>query len=351
MFQGQGYAESPGPAGGTWLVINTADFRPFVITNYKGSETRGTSFRDLAVWQQQPAVSSAQWVPIDYPFVWTFDNMYGGASFDNIFLSNVTRGISCNLVGRLEIGYMKGQCYDTMVYIDQAEDVCHINYLESWFFTTSAPQVAAYMMEHYDPIRLGRVDGIYINNLFVFCARAGIHCVQTRFGNAKFVLGIFGCDHARYGVWFDHVDYQTNGTDISVIAQIGTNHVRWQNGGGVIPGGAQIMIENSHRIKLQITNTNAGFVDGSVIQVSGADNELTVSLASFSQFNLGTHPTPAPAMFCGNSTGGGPNTIEVSQPVKISHNNGGGVFGTDGNGQFVDPRARLASYMAEQRKG
>ena len=242
MFQGQGYAEAPGPSGGTWLLINTADFLPFTVTNTHGNETRGTSFKDMAIWQQQPH-STPGWKPVDYPFVFTLSQLAGGAEFDNIFLCDVTRGISAEGVGRLNIGYLKGQCYDTMVYIDGAEDVCHIDFIESWFFVTADQNVADYMMANFDTLRLGRVDGLILNQIFVFCSRAGIHCIQTNLGNAKIIVGGLYADHSRYALWFDHVAYQVNETDVSVVNQLASNHVRFARHGGGSPMAGSAMGE------------------------------------------------------------------------------------------------------------
>ena len=346
MFQGQGYAEAPGPSGGTWLLIITSGFQPFTITNTHGNETRGTSFKDLAVWQQQPP-SKPGWAAIDYPFVFTLDKLAGGAEFDNIYLCNVTRGISAYFSGRLNIGYLKGQCYDTMVYIDGAQDVCHIDFIESWFFVTADQNMADYMMENFDTLRLGRVDGLILNQIFVFCSRAGIHCVQTKLGNAKIVVGGLYADHSRYALWFDHCIFQTNETDVSAINQVGSNHVRFdrKGGGAAIVGGAMVKIENCQRTKLQMTNVNAGFLDSSALQVSGSDNQVSIGQAWFQQFNMGRHTPAAPAIMLEDSAGSPPNIVETSQPIRIANSSGGGVIMAAGNSQFHDPDSRTRKLL------
>lgn len=348
-IQGQGYAEAPAPSGGTWLIITTSGFQPITVTNNTpGGETRGTTFRDLAVWQPQPPLRSG-WAPTDYPFVFMLDQMAGGVEFDNLYLCNVTRGIHAHLVGRLNIGYLKGQCYDTMVFIEEAYDTCRIEYIESWFFVTHDINVSAYMLDYYDPLRLGRVDGIYINNMFVFCARAGIHCIQQTAGTAQFMLGTFGCDHARYGIWFDRCVYDQNGTFFSTINQIVSNHVRWQpegGGGTPIPGGCQIMMQACTRLSLQINMTSCGFVDGSIIQVSGSENRLFIGMALFSQFNRGQHTPPAPAFYLMDSGPARPNLVQMSQPAVIDNSSGGSVFATDGNGLYREPQTLLEAHGA-----
>ncbi len=344
MIQGQGYAEAPGPSGGTWLLITTTGFQPFTVTNNTpNSETRGTTFRDLAVWQKQPR-PAPNWAPTDYPFVFTLDQMSGGIEFDNVFLCDVTRGIHSRFVGRLNIGYLKGQCYDTMVFVEEAYDTCHIEYLESWFFVTSDVNVSDYMLAHYDPLRLGRVDGIYINNMFVFGARAAIHCIQQKAGCAQFMLGIFGCDHARYAIWFDHITYDE--TFYSTINQITSNHVRWEQGGGAasLPGGCQIMIDHCTRLRLQINMTSSAWVDGSIMRVSGTDNRLFIGLAWFSHFNRGQHTPPSPAFYLEDSGNRWPNLVQMSQPVEVENASGGTVFGSNGNGVFRDPHSLFESY-------
>lgn len=342
-IQGQGYGESPGPSGGTWLVMNTANFQPFMVTNLKGNETRGTSFRDLAVYQIQPP-SRPGWAPTDYPFVFKLDQLAGGVEFHNIYFCNVTRGIHSYQVGRLNIGYMKGQCYDTMVYIETALDVCRIDQLESWFFVTGDQYVADYMADNYDAIRLGRADGVFINMLFVFCARAGIHCVQQKVGCAQFVINAYSGDHIRYAVWFDHCNFVNAGP--STITSISSSSNMPHAGVKTFPGGGQIKVENCAHLRLFVLSASCALIDGSVIQVTGNDNKLFLGAIWYDRFNQGKHTPPAPAVFIGDSGGAPPNIVTASQPVEVQNSNGGGSFGTEGNGVFIDPSTRFAEFLA-----
>ncbi len=343
-IQGQGYGESPGPTGGTWLVINTANFQPFTVINGRsGDDTRGTTFRDLAVYQVQPP-SRPGWTPTDYPFVFKLDQLAGGVEFHNIFFCNVTRGVHSYQVGRLNIGYMKGQCYDTMVYVESALDVCRIDQLESWFFVTGDQHVVEYMSANYDAIRLGRADGVFINMLFVFCARAGIHCVQEKSGCAQFVVNAYSGDHIRYAVWFDHCSFNSAGP--STITSISSSSNIPYQGETTFPGGGQIKVENCAHLRLFVLSASCALIDGSVIQVTGNDNKLFLGTIWYERFNQGKHTPPAAAVYVGDSGGGPPNIVTASQAVEVQNCNGGGSFATEGNGVFIDPSVRFAQFLA-----
>lgn len=261
---GQGYTEGPNPAMGTWIKITSATFTPFLIEN---SNARGTIFRDFAVWQQQPT-SAPGWTPTAYPFVFDIENTLGEVTFDHILLAGVTNGIKDFNSGRFHIQSLVGQVYTTGIFIDQCQDIPRIDYVHFWTYVTSDSNFIAYQEAHLDTILLGRVDGIYLGDIFALAERAVIHLENTGNGiTSKAYISNLYADFAQYGIWIDN----TSASSSIQVANATTQHNDFNNGATPLANSAGLEVDSNSNI-VQIGNWRTNLVQSSAFNITGTSN-------------------------------------------------------------------------------
>ena len=179
ILQGAGFTEGPTVASGTWLTIDATGFTPFTFT---GVAARGSVVRDLAIRQTHAAAQAPGWAPTDYDFVFRIQDCLGAVDFDNVFLCAVNRGIWCDNSGRLTIQRLRGQVFTTGIEMDRAYDVSRIEHVHFWPFATANDDVVRWQQQNQDTLVFRRVDGLFMDDVFVLGARAAVRFAGSAFG-------------------------------------------------------------------------------------------------------------------------------------------------------------------------
>ncbi|CAH0220359.1 glycoside hydrolase family 55 protein [Roseomonas sp. CECT 9278] len=324
IFQGAGFTEGPSVASGTWLTINQTGFTPFTFT---GTAARGSVVRDLAVRQTHTAPIGPSWAPTDYDFVFRVQDCLGAVDFDNVFLCAINRGIWIDNSGRFNIQRLRGQVYTTGIEIDRGFDAGRIQHVHFWPFASAADDVVRWQQANQDAIVLRRVDGIFMDDLFVFGARSGLRFTSSASGTArKFYIGSYYSDFTQYGAWID-------GTNVvGQIANATTQSELFNSGGAVYPGGSGIRIDGSN-VRLQIGNFRADDSESNAIRINGTGNRLDVfsfRAEFYNRLNDGSA-----AIHVANVAAGTPNAVFLGSPALLGNGNGGPLINTGTNGHIA----------------
>ena len=102
------------------------------------------------------------------------EDCLGGVDFDNVFLSNVTRGIHARNSGRLDIRRLRGQVLRTGVEIDQCLDIPRIHSVHFWPFWSSDDNIIRWEMKTHGKwkSRMTEVQAHYPHLVIVRLTRA-----------------------------------------------------------------------------------------------------------------------------------------------------------------------------------
>lgn len=333
ILQGMGFTEGPNAADGTWITINTTGFTPFTFT---GTSARGSAVRDIAFRQTHPNLAPG-WTPTNYDFVFRVQDCLGAVDFRNVFLCSINRGIFCDNSGRLNVERLRGQVFTTGIEIDRCFDIPRVNYVHFWTFGTSDANVLGYQQQNFDALLLRRVDGIFMDDIFVLGARSVFRFATSASGTTtKFYLGNGYADFAKYSLWIE-------GNDVSgQIANLTTQGELTTPPGAPIPGGTGIRIDGSNA-RIQIANLRIDAVETNAIQVNGANNRLDIFSLRVEKANLANNASPAINLL--NVGAGTPNQIYLGSPALIANSNGAALLnaGTNGFVASMSPAGSIAT--------
>jgi hypothetical protein len=323
IFQGAGFTEGPNVADGTWLTINQTGFTPFTFT---GTAARGSIVRDLAVRQVHTAPIGPSWAPTDYDFVFRVQDCLGAVDFDNVFLCAINRGIWIDNSGRFNIQRLRGQVYTTGIEVDRGFDAGRMQHVHFWPFASAAVDVVRWQQANQDSIVLRRVDGIFMDDLFLFGARSGLRFSSSVSGSArKFYVGNYYSDFTRYGIWID-------GTGVvGQIANITTQSELFDSGGAAYVGGSGIRIDGNNT-RLQIGNIRVDDAESNSIRVNGTGNRLDIfsfRAEFYNRLNDGSA-----AIHVANVPVGSPNAVFLGSPALLGSGNAGPLVNT-GTNSFI----------------
>ncbi|BDG73449.1 glycoside hydrolase family 55 protein [Roseomonas fluvialis] len=323
IFQGAGFTEGPNVASGTWLTINQTGFTPFTFT---GIASRGSVVRDLAVRQTHTAPVGPGWAPTDYDFVFRVQDCLGAIDFDNVFLCAINRGIWIDNSGRFNIQRLRGQVYTTGIEIDRGFDAGRLQHVHFWPFVSAADDVVRWQQQNQDSIVLRRVDGIFMDDLFLFGARSGLRFSTSASGTArKFYIGKYYSDFTQYGVWIDG-----NGV-AGQIANMTTQSELFNSGGAAYVGGGGIRIDGNNA-RVQIGNLRIDDAESNSIRVNGTGNRLDIfsfRAEFYNRLNDGSA-----AIHVANVPVGTPNAVFLGSPALLGGGNGGPLVNS-GTNSFV----------------
>lgn len=329
---GQGYYEEFGPGCGTWILIDQTGFTPFTIS---GGHAIGTILRDFGVYQTQPipsATPGTPWSPTPYNYVFSFSNMNGGFIIDNVFLANITQGVSINGCGHFEIRKLTGQCYQNGVTIDNCYDQPRLEYLRFWPYQSNNINVLTYQQANFDALTLGRCDGAFIGDIFAYAARAVIHGVQGANGPPQFTFNNLSGDRVAYGLWLDGLS--NNGTIILIQgSNMYTNNVSVGNGGVPVAQGWAIYANVNNFVDLQIANVYITYSMNSAIEWLGSANTLSIANLTANSYNFSQ--TNQPAIAVGACPLADWSNMVLIGTARLINGHGGLVTGTAGNAVAV----------------
>ena len=328
-LQGQGYYEEFGPGSGSWILIDKTGFTPFTIS---GGNAIGTILRDFAVFQTQPtflANPGVAWSPTAYTYVFSFVNMNGGFVVDNVFLSNVTKGISINGCGHFELRRVTGQCFQNGVTIDNCYDQPRIDYLRFWPYQSNNINVLTYQQANFDALTIGRCDGCFIGDIFAFAARAVIHAVQGANGPPQFTFNYLGGDQVRYGLWLDNLS--NYGTVILIQgSNLYCNNISVSQAGVPVAQGWAVYANVNNFVDLQIANAYVTYTQASAIEWLGNANTLSIANLTAYAYNFGL--TNAPAVHVGATTSNNWSNCAIIGTARLINGHGGLAAMATGNG-------------------
>lgn len=331
-LQGAGYTEGPGPADGTWLIVDTLGFTPFT---FSGPGARGSAVRDLAVYQPHGAAQVPGWVPTNYDFVFRIQDCLGAVEFDNVFLCGVNRGIWCDNSGRLTIERLRGQVFTTGIEIDRAFDTCRIEHVHFWPFAAPDDDVVRWQQLNTDAIVCRRVDGIFIDDVFVLAARSVLRFASSASGiTQKFSVGDLYADFALNGIWVEG-----NGTS-GQIANASMQCELFNGAAAPLPGSHGIRID-ANNTRIQVGNLRVDDAESNAVRVNGVGNRLDIfsfRAEFYNQLNNGSA-----AIHVANAATGTPNAVFLGSAALLSNGNGGPLTNAGTNGHVASgaPAGRI----------
>ena len=332
IMQGAGFNEGPAAGVGTWLTIDQTGFTPFTFT---GPSARGSVVRDLAVRQTHNAAVGPAWTPTNYDFVFRIQDCLGGVDFDNVMLCGINRGIWIDNSGRFNIQRLRGQVSTTGIEIDRSFDTGRIQHLHFWPFAQPAVDVVRWQQANQDALVLRRVDGVFMDDLFVFAARSGLRFRSSASGiTQKFYIGSYYSDFTQYGLWVD------SNNVAGQIANITTQSELFDAGGAAYAGGNGIRIDGNNA-RIQIGNLRVDDAESNPIRVNGVGNRLDIFSFRAEYFN--TLNDGSAAIHVANVPSGTPNAVFLGSPALLGNGNGGPLVnsGTNGYVALAAPAGRL----------
>jgi len=321
IFQGAGFTEGSNTADGTWFSITTTGFTPFTFT---GGGARGSAVRDIAVRQVHSATQDASWAPTDYDFVFRVQDCLGLVEFRNVFFASINRGIWCDNSGRLNIEGLRGQVFTTGIEIDRSYDTCRIQHVHFWPFGTADDDVVRWQQQYCDAIVMRRVDGIFLDDLFVLGARSMLRFASSASGSAKkFYVGNLYSDFVLYSIWVE-------GNNVTGQIANATTQSEIFNGGGQPLAGSNGVRIDGNNARLQIGNLRLDDSQSNGIRVNGSGNRLDIfslRVEYYNQLNDGSA-----AIHLANVASGTPNAVYLGSPVLLSNGNSGPLMNSGTNG-------------------
>lgn len=321
-LQGAGFTEGPNESNGTWLKIDQTGFTPFT---FSGAMARGSIVRDIAVRQYHSPSFTASWAPTNYDYVFRVQDCLGAVDFENIFLVAVNRGIWCDNSGRMSIKRLRGQVFTRGVEVDRCYDICRLEHVHFWTFHTDNGQVVTWQQNNQDALVFSKVDGVFLDDIFVLGARSTLRFTASASGvTTKFYASNIYADFSKYGIWIDG-----NGVE-GRIANITTQGELFTAGAPVpVAGAAGILIDSSN-VRLQIGNMRVDAVESNAIRVNGNDNRLDIFAFRVEYFNRLNDGSAAIQL--ANVNVGNPNQVYLGSPALLGNGNSGPLMNTNTNG-------------------
>ncbi|MCA3324219.1 MAG: hypothetical protein INF75_01510 [Roseomonas sp.] len=322
MLQGAGFTEGPTEANGTWLKIDQTGFTPFTFT---GPMARGSIVRDIAVRQYHSTSFTASWAPTDYDYIFRVQDCLGAVDFENILLVTVNRGIWCDNSGRMSIKRLRGHVFTRGVEVDRCLDICRLEHVHFWTFGTDNGHVVTWQQNNQDALVFRRVDGVFLDDIFVLGARSTLRFSSSASGvTTKFYGSNIYADFSKYGIWIDGNDVEGR------IANITTQGELYTAGGPVPVTGATGILIDSNNVRLQIGNLRVDDSESNAIRVNGSNNRLDIfafRAENFNRLNDGSA-----AIHLANVSVGNPNQVYLGSPALLGNGNSGPLVNATTNG-------------------
>jgi hypothetical protein len=294
-LEGQGaspYVASPGTIGaGSWLYFDHTG-QGITIQNSTQTEMSGVRLLGFGSIRNQPS-PAAGWGPAanDYDIYINNADVY----IDEVLLLNPTSGVYLTNggAGRLEIGTLRGQAFNTMVRINASYDVVRIQNLHQWTFWRDDTNVHAYTKANLDVLYLERCDNPMFGNLFSIFARSGMRFGQNANGRTlKFKLANADFDRGKYGVWVDST--VTSG----VIGQISNLTHQGETG---LAGSEMLRIDGAGNM-MDMGSIRTDLCGTSAIDLQGANNTVRIGTAGLYNYNQDATGAPAVNVVTNNNT-------------------------------------------------
>ena len=321
-LQGVGFTEGPNESNGTWFKIDQTGFTPFT---FSGPMARGSIVRDIAIRQYHSGAYSPSWTPSDYDYVFRVQDCLGAVDFENIYLVAVNRGIWCDNSGRMSFRRLRGQVFTRGVEVDRCLDICRFDHVHFWNFNTDNGHVLNWQQSNLDALVFRRVDGVFLDNVFVLGSRSTLRFSASASGvTTRFYASNIYADFSKHGIWIDGDSVEGRIANITTQAEIFTA------GAPVpIPGAAGILID-SNNTRLQIGNLRVDVAESNAIRVNGSNNRLDVFAFRAEYYNRLNDGSAA--IHLANVNVGTPNQVYLGSPALLGNGNGGPLINPNTTG-------------------
>jgi len=174
-ISGMGWQEQPTQQNlkGTWFSIDeTSEPAIRFLQGSKGASLENVAF--IEPQQKTELLIKQDWKPIPMPPVLSLEQVRGRTYLHNIYMHNVDQGIKSISGGRTTIEGLYGQFFRNAIHVDGEEDITRISDIHVWPYASNINSIIIYQQEHLNAIEMGRVDGAFLDNIFVFGAKNGI---------------------------------------------------------------------------------------------------------------------------------------------------------------------------------
>ena len=262
---------------GTTLRTENTAITPVTITSTPAGgqyTSGGTEISDLTLEQAQPP-PGPHWAPIPYP---AFFRLRGapGVRFRNISGYGIYAGIDSDGSGRLDVQGFNGQFFGEAVRDDHSYDNDTFVGMHIWPFWSSDPAVISWQQQHTDALHLYRVDGPFMDRIFVFAARSGLRLDRSSAGTpSKLQLGSIDFDSVVHGLWV------TSGTNITMqVANLVVDGQLGTDSGKPAPGADAIEVDEDAGIVIQMGNLQSDLTDQHVIALLSHRNRSIVRIST-----------------------------------------------------------------------
>jgi hypothetical protein len=262
---GQGVSpyESVGTRGnGSWLYF---DHTGKGINIDGTTALSGITLDSFGTFRNQPAPGGG-WTPNAHDYDIYIDN--ADVYIPDLMLLNPTKGIfiTNGTAGRLEIGRLRGQAFQTMIRISESYDVTKLNNIHQWPFWKDDTNVHAYTKSNLDVIYMERNDNPMLANVFTIFARAGLRFGLNAAGKtSKVHLVNADFDRGAYGVWVDST--VTSG----VTGQL--TNITHQGETGL--AGSKAVYIQGNDSQLDFVNFRTDLTNQNAVRVEGTGNNIT----------------------------------------------------------------------------
>jgi hypothetical protein len=306
------------PTIGSWLHIGHTGVG--LTCGDGGTLTSGIALDGFGTFRTQPAIGSG-WAPTAHDFDIVVNN--ADVEIGDLMLLNATKGLKLTngQAGRLSIGRLRGQCFQTGIEVEQSLDILKADLIQFWPFWADNTFVHTYTKSSLDAVKLYRADGPHIDTLFSIYARSTLRLAQNAFGKttAGKINQMF-CDlHGLYGLWVDS-------TADAALIQIGLINSQGETG---FTGSRGIYVEGPN-CQIDISQHQSRQTGGSAVAVDGTASTVRIALPSAANFNQDNNSSPAYHTNAGN-------TLKLLVAPTISgSNNSGTTYGGAGSMQSPD---------------
>lgn len=301
---------------------------------YNNVYSRGAVLKRLTIYQDHPTptadpgssnVTSAEhpvlrstlynsstWAPTDHDYVIKVVDTLGGVELSDIQFLNVNKGVYCYNSGRLYCNRIKSQFFKEGFYIDNALDVCTVSNVHNWPFWSNSPDVTQFTQKNAKIIQIGKVDGIFMDNIFTYASNMLFHIFNgTGNGTSRgWVCTQAYADLTKYAVYIDADVNGSLGSINYLTAQCGQDD---GTGNGIV-GGRAVSI-NGIGNKLTIDNLLTERYWENAIEISSSAYANVLFMGSISTLWINQSNTNAPwAVVNGTS-----NILDINHTPQFSY--------------------------------
>ncbi len=300
------------PRRGTWIHLWNTGFIPITVVG------AGTTIRDLAFDQDQPAATTPGWTPVPYDFVIdvatpsTWGN--GDINLLNLFFFKCTNGIRQRSVatmagGRINMHGIWGHVFDVGIHLEFMADVSRISDVHFWPWWSQDAPVWEYNILHTVGLSLWRADSLVLRDIFVFGANIGMLFAPNSFGpTTGFLATNIQLDSVRAGIF--HNQPNSNGHIANMRLAGGWDGITYsphfEN--------ATSLIMQAANTRLMVTNLEMLSVGDNCAKVVAAGSVLMVTNLWCRNWNM--NGANAPGIFSGS---GGAFHLSGTQTFSDGH--------------------------------